>query len=53
MKRMLAKVVLNTLILAINLQLKNKELSKLARKELENDKADLKRILAEQRRSSR
>jgi hypothetical protein len=53
MKRALVKAGLNALIFTINLQLKNKHLSDWARKELEDDKADLEKELARQRRSSK
>lgn len=53
MKRTIIKVGLNALIFSIDLQLKNKHLPEWARKELEDDKADLEKALARQRRTSR
>jgi hypothetical protein len=52
MKRTIVKAGLNALVLAIDLQLKNKHLSNWARKELEDAKADLEQALARQRRIS-
>lgn len=53
MKRTIIRAGFRVLITLINLQLKNKHLSNWARKELEDDKAELKKELTRQRRSSK
>lgn len=53
MRRFAIRLIANALIFGIDLQLKNRYLPDWARKELEDDKAEFERTLAQQRRASR
>lgn len=50
MKKVITKAGCNTMIMLINLQLRNKHLAPWARKELEDDRAEFEKILKGYRR---
>jgi hypothetical protein len=52
MKRTIIKAGLNAMVFAINLQLRNKQLPKWARKELEDDRAEFEYELTQLRKAN-